>query len=309
MARKYISGSESVKKIPYQRQKELYGYGFISIWFVGAVIFFLIPLVKSFLWSFNDVTIETGHSVTVWTGLKNYIYAVNTDEKYMLLLKDTLLETLWKTPLILIFSLFTAVILNQKFRGRTVARAIFFLPVIIATGAVYEIISGDLGRTGNISAGQFSTLFSTNLTGKLLQFLGIYGTSDKFNDMISKTADNIFSIVWSGGIQTLIFLGGLQNIPKSAKESAILEGATGWTFFWKITFPYISPFMLANLIFTITDAFTSPLNKVMKRIYSMRDEFRFGEASAMAWIYFGIILASTAVIISLFKKFSYYDKE
>lgn len=298
-----------MKKIPYQKQKELYGYGFISVWFVGAVIFFLIPLVKSFLWSFNDVTIETGHSDTSWVGLKNYIYALNTDEKYTLYLKDTLLETLWKTPLILIFSLFTAVILNQKFRGRTVARAIFFLPVIIATGAVYEIISGDLGRTGNISAGQFSTLFSTNLTGKLLQFLGIYGTSDKFNEMISQTADNIFSIVWSSGIQILIFLGALQNIPKSARESALLDGATGWTFFWKITFPYISPFILANLIFTVTDAFTSPVNKVMRRIYSMRDDFRFGESSAMAWIYFGIILVSAGIITSLFRRYLYDDKE
>lgn len=298
-----------MKKIPYQKQKELYGYGFISVWFVGAVIFFLIPLVKSFLWSFNDVTIETGHSDTSWVGLKNYIYALNTDEKYTLYLKDTLLETLWKTPLILIFSLFTAVILNQKFRGRTVARAIFFLPVIIATGAVYEIISGDLGRTGNISAGQFSTLFSTNLTGKLLQFLGIYGTSDKFNEMISQTADNIFSIVWSSGIQILIFLGALQNIPKSARESAMLDGATGWTFFWKITFPYISPFILANLIFTVTDAFTSPVNKVMRRIYSMRDDFRFGESSAMAWIYFGIILVSAGIITSLFRRYLYDDKE
>ncbi|MDE6519362.1 MAG: sugar ABC transporter permease [Ruminococcus sp.] len=296
--------SENLKKISYRKKKELYGYSFISIWFVGAVIFFLIPLVKSFLWSFNDVTIETGGADTSWVGLKNYVYSINTDEKYTLLLKDTLLETLWKTPLILVFSMFTAVILNQKFRGRTVARAIFFLPVIIATGAVYEIISGDLGRSGNISAGQFSTLFSTNSTGRLLQFLGIYGISDKFNEMISAITDNIFSIVWSGGIQTLIFLGALQNIPKSARESALLEGATGWTFFWKITLPYISPFILANLIFTVTDSFTSPLNKVMRRIYSMRDEFRFGEASAMAWIYFGIILASIGIITSLFRKFT-----
>lgn len=294
-----------MKRIPYRRQKELYGYGFISIWFVGAVIFFLIPLAKSFWWSFNDVTIESGGAVTSWVGLKNYVYSINTDEKYTLLLKETLLETLWKTPLILVFSLFSAVILNQKFRGRTVARAIFFLPVIIATGAVYEIISGDSGRTGNISAGQFSTLFATNLTGKLLQFLGIYGTSDRFNEMISATADNIFGIVWSGGIQTLVFLGGLQNIPKSARESALLEGADGWTFFWKITFPYISPFILANLIFTVTDAFTSPINTVMKRIYAMRDEFRFGDASAMAWIYFGIILASAGTVAYIFRKFSH----
>lgn len=295
-----------MKKIPYSKRKELYGYGFISIWFIGAVVFFLIPLMQSLWWSFNDVAIDTGRNFTEWVGLKNYLYVLNTDEKYTSYLKETLLETLWKTPLILIFSLFTAVILNQKFKGRTVARAVFFLPVIIATGPVYEIISGDIERTGNTGAGQFSTLFSTDMVGELLQFLGIYDISDDMNAMISKIADNIFGIVWSGGIQILLFLGALQSIPISAREAAILEGADGWVYFWKITFPYVSPFILANLIFTIIDTFTSPVNIVMKRIYAVRDEFRFGEASAMAWIYFGIVLLSIGIMTAFIKKFTHY---
>ncbi|MCM1131901.1 MAG: sugar ABC transporter permease [Ruminococcus flavefaciens] len=290
------------KKMTYQKRKELWGYGFIGLWLVGTVIFFLIPLVQSLWWSFNKVTIDTGKSVTEWTGLANYYYALGTDEKYMVNLKDTLVETLWKTPLILIFSLFTAVILNQKFRGRTLARAVFFLPVIIATGPVYEIISGDISRTGNTGAGQFSTLFSTDLVGELLQFLGIYGISEDMNQVISGIADNIFGIVWSSGIQILLFLGALQNIPKSAKEAALIEGADGWVFFWKITFPYVSPFVTANLIFTVIDTFTSPVNPVMKRILTMRSDFRFGEASAMAWIYFGIILASIGLTLWVIRK-------
>lgn len=294
-------------KLTYQKRRELWGYCFIGLWLVGTIIFFLIPLMQSLWWSFNKVTIDTGKSVTQWAGLENYSYALNTDEKYLIYLKDMLLETLWKTPLILIFSLFTAVILNQNFRGRTLARAVFFLPVIIATGPVYEIISGDMGRTGNTGAGQFSTLFSTDLIGELLQFLGIYGISDDMNTMISRIADNIFGIVWSSGIQILLFLGALQNIPKSAREAALLEGADGWVYFWKITFPYVSPFILANLIFTVIDTFTSPMNTVMKRILTMRSEFKFGEASAMAWIYFGIILTSIGLATAIIKKFAYYD--
>ncbi len=297
------------KKITYRKRRELWGYGFISLWLVGTVVFFLIPLLQSLWWSFNDVEIDTGKSITKWVGLGNYSYAVNTDEKYLVYLKDTLIETLWKTPLILIFSLFTAVILNQKFKGRTLARAVFFLPVIIATGPVYEIISGDIDRTGNIGAGQFSTLFSTDLIGELLQFLGIYGISDDMNGMISQIADNIFGIVWSSGIQILLFLGALQNIPESVRESAILEGADGWVYFWKITFPYVTPFILANLIFTVIDTFTNPMNAVMKKIISMRSDFKFGEASAMAWIYFGIILASVSLATAIIKKSSYYDNK
>lgn len=279
------------KKLTYQKRKALWGYGFIGLWLVGTVIFFLIPLAQSLWWSFNKVTIDTGKSSTEWAGLSNYLYALNVDEKYLVYLKNMLLETLWKTPLILIFSLFTAVILNQNFRGRTLARAVFFLPVIIATGPVYEIISDDMDRTGNMGAGQFSTLFSTDLVGELLQFLGIYGISDKMNTMISQIADNIFGIVWSSGIQILIFLGALQSIPKSAREVALIEGADGWVYFWKVTFPYVSPFILANLIFTVIDTFTNPMNKVMKRILTLRSEFKFGEASAMAWIYFTVVLA------------------
>ncbi|MCM1529074.1 MAG: sugar ABC transporter permease [Alistipes sp.] len=293
--------------LSYERRKGLYGYGFIGLWMIGTLIFFLIPLIKSLIWSFNDVTIDTGVTHLKWVGLDKYSYALTVDENYMDYLGNTLLETLWKTPLILIFSLFIAVILNQKFRGRVLSRAIFFLPVIIATGPVFKIINGDMGSTGNTGAAQFSTMFSTDLVGELLQFLGIYGLSENMNTLITTVADNVFGIVWSSGIQILLFLAALQNIPPSAKEAAQMEGATAWEYFWKITFPYVSPFILANLIFTVIDSFTSPTNEVMKRILAMRDDWKFGEYSAMAWIYFGIVLVAIGIITAIVNKFIYYE--
>ena len=297
------------RKMPYEKRKAMYGYGFIALWMVGTLFFFLIPLVKSLWYSFNEVSIGTGKMVTQWVGLDKYSYVLNTDPNYTDYLKDMLLETLWKTPLVLIFSLFIAVILNQKFKGRTLARAIFFLPVIIATGPVYKIINGDMGSTGNTGAAQFSTMFSTDLVGELLQFLGIYGLSDNMSTMISTVADNIFGIVWASGIQILLFLAALQNIPPSAKEAAQVEGATAWEYFWKITFPYVSPFILANLIFTVIDSFTSPTNTVMGRILAMKEDWKFGEASAMAWIYFAIVLAAIGLITFIVNKFIYYEVE
>ena len=298
---------KTARKIPYEKRKALYGYGFISLWLVGTVFFFLIPLIKSLWYSFNEVSIGTQKMVTEWVGLGKYKYVLNVDEHYTEYLKDMLVETLWKTPLVLIFSLFIAVILNQKFKGRTLARAIFFLPVIIATGPVYKIINGDMSSTGNTGAAQFSTMFSTDLVGELLQFLGIYGLSDNMSSMISTIADNIFGIVWSSGIQILIFLAALQNIPPSAKEAAQVEGATAWEYFWKITFPYVSPFILANLIFTVIDSFTSPTNTVMKRILAMKEDWKFGEASAMAWIYFLIVLGAIGLITVIVNKLIYYE--
>lgn len=307
-----MNGRKNEKKplrISYEKRKALYGYGFIGIWLVGTVIFFLVPLITSLVWSFCDVKIETGHTSLKWVGLANFEHSLTTDPKYTEYLKATLGETLWKAPLIVIFSLFIAVILNQKFRGRALARAIFFLPVIIATGPVYAIISGDISSTGNTGAAQFSTMFSTNMVGELLQFLGIYGISDDMGTMISAITDNIFGIVWSSGIQILLFLAALQTIPASAREAAQLEGATAWEYFWKITFPYVSPFILVNFIFTVIDSFTNPTNAVMKRILALRDDWQFGVISSMAWIYFGIILLGIGIVTVIANRLIYYETE
>ena len=287
----------------------MYGYGFIGLWLVGTVLFFLIPLGKSLWYSFCNVSVDPGALNTEFKGMDNYFSVLSEDPYYTEYLGDVLLETLWKTPLILIFSLFIAVVLNQKFRGRTLARAIFFLPVIIATGPVFRIISGDMDSTGNSGAEQFSTMFSTNLVGELMQFLGIYGISDSMSTFITAVADNIFGIVWNSGIQIILFLAALQNIPASAREAAQMEGATAWEYFWKITFPYVSPFILANLIFTVIDSFTNPMNKVMNRISAMRSQFDFGEASAMAWIYFAVVIAAIGIVTAVMNRFIYYENE
>ncbi len=285
----------------------MYGYGFISLWLIGTVLFFLIPLGKSLWYSFCNVSVDPGSLNTEFKGMDNYFSVLSEDPYYTEYLSDVLLETLWKTPLILIFSLFIAVVLNQKFRGRTLARAIFFLPVIIATGPVFRIINGDMDSTGNAGAEQFSTMFSTDLVGELMQFLGIYGISDSVSNFISAVADNIFGIVWNSGIQIILFLAALQNIPSSAREAAQMEGATAWEYFWKITFPYVSPFILANLIFTVIDSFTNPMNSVMNRISAMRSQFDFGEASAMAWIYFVVVIIAIGLITAVMNRFIYYE--
>ena len=235
--------------------------------------------------------------------MEKYIKVLTEDEKYTEYLVDMLVETLWKTPLIIIFSLFIAVILNQNFRGRTLARAVFFLPVIIVTGPVYKIISADMEMSGNNDVINSSTMFSTDLIGELLEFLGVYGISDRAGTFISSVADNIFGIVWNSGIQILIFLSALQNIPRSAREVAQIEGATAWEYFWKVTFPYVSPFIVVNTVFTVIDSFTNPLNTVMQRMGDMRNEWAFGEESAMAWVYFGVVMVMTGIIVFILNKF------
>jgi len=286
--------------------KKFKGYEFILLWFIGTVIFFLIPLFKSLYYSFCNVRIDSKKTIYEWVGLENYKYIFYTDEYYTDYLVDTLVETVWKTPLIIIFSLFIAVILNQKFRGRTFARAVFFLPVIIASGPVYNIISGNIQNT---SGAQFSTMFSSDLVGELMRFLGVYNISSDTEKIIISISDNIFSIVWSSGVQILIFLSALQNISQSARDAAFIEGANGWDFFWKVTLPYVSPLFTVNLVFTVIDTFTSPANPVMNRILLMQSEWDYRYASAMAWTYFGIVLLFIWLALVIVRKFLKGDSD
>lgn len=296
-------------KISFQKRKNLYGYGFVSIWFIGALIFFMIPLVQSFIYSFYELRLDTGGMTGSFAGLSKYNYALNEDPNYRSYLVSVLRSTLWKTPLIMVFSLFIAVLLCQKFKGRTAARAVFFLPVIIATGPVFNIISGNMTSTGNGGADRFPTMLSVDLVAELMNFLGINSISKQVTVWLETAASDIFSVVWSAGIQILMFLAALQNTPASAKEAAQIEGATEWEYFWKITLPSISPMILACFIFTVIDSFTDPSNEVMGRIGDLQMDWKYGEASAMAWIYFAIVMAAVGIITAVINKFVYYEVE
>lgn len=305
-------------KIPYERRKSLYGYGFITLWLVGTLLFFLKPLVESLCYCFMDNAMlkpDTGGmtkvwlSLTDWKWISNFKFVFAADPSYKQCLVTVLKNTAMTTPMILIFSLFIAVILNQEFKGRGFARAIFFLPVIIATGPVYNIISGNIATTGADSGAQFSTLFETDIVDELLEFLGVMNISDSLSTYINEVTTNIFGLVWSSGIQILIFLAALQNIPVSAKEAASMEGATAWEYFWKITLPYVSPMILANFIYTVIDSFTKTDNAVMERVLAKQLEWDYAYAAAMAWSYFAIVMIVVGIIVSFMNRFIFYEVE
>ena len=294
--------------IPYERRKALYGYGFIAIWAIGSIYFFIMPLIKSLIYSLYDTEVGSGGFILTNFGLHNYVDAFRHDQDFTKALVDMLKNTAMRTPLILIFSIFIAVILNQKFKGRTFARSVFFLPVIIATGPVINIINGNMS-TGGYSGGaeQFSTMFETDLVGQLLNYLGIMNISDSFTEVINSLTSDIFNLVWNSGIQILLFLSALQNIPFSAKEAAQMEGATAWEYFWKITIPYISPTILTSLVYTIVDSFVDPSNKVMTIVLNYAGDWKHGQSMAIAWSYFAIVGIVLAIVVALINKFVYYE--
>ncbi|MFT3951853.1 MAG: sugar ABC transporter permease [Oscillospiraceae bacterium] len=297
-------------RISYERRKQLYGYGFIALWAIGTIYFFIMPLITSIRWSFYDTKPVEGSMELTNFGIHNFRDALFQDQNFSEDLVGVLGMTALKTPLIVIFSIFIAVILNQRFKGRTFARSIFFLPVIIATGPVINIINGNMD-TGGYSGGseQFNSMFETDLVGKLLAFIGIYDISDALTTVITTVTTDIFNLVWNAGIQILLFLSALQTIPPSAKEAANIEGATGWEYFWKVTIPYISPMVIAAFVYTVVDSFVDPANEVMTNVLAQRSSWQFGKMSAMAWIYFLIVGIVLAIVVAIINKFVYYEVE
>lgn len=307
-------------KIPYERKKHLYGYGFIGIWLIGSIWLFISPVITSLVYSFSNATLmdkqmalENGYTSAgikpEWNNFANYIKAFAGDPEFPKNLVASIGEIVPQAFVIMVFSLFIAIILNQKFRGRTFARAIFFLPVLIATGPVISVINGDMASQGISGATQFSTLFKTDLVSELMEFVGIYNINPTFTQMIETLTSDVLNLVWNSGIQILIFLSALQNIPPSAKEAANMEGATSWEFFWKITFPMISPMILANLIYTIIDALVATDNKVMNMVLRQSGLGEYGYSAAMAWIYFAIIGAILGIVVLIVNRFVYYENE
>ena len=301
---------EKKHRLSYERRKGLYGYGFIAIWALGTVYFFILPFIESLIYSFNKTEVNQGGMKMEWIGLKNYRNAFRKDQDYSKALVEMLQSTVLRTPLILIFAIFIAVILNQKFKGRTFARAVFFLPVIIATGPVIDIINGNMDQ-GGFSGGaeQFSTMFEANLVDQLLNFLGVYNISDTLTETLNTLITDIFDLVWNSGIQILLILSALQGIPVSSKEAAQIEGATAWEFFWKVTIPYISPMILASVVYTIVDSFVDPQNSVMSIVLNKASNWEHGYSAAMAWAYFAIVAVFLAIVVAFINKFVYYEVE
>jgi len=324
-----VIASSTGSKLSYERKKSLYGYGFISIWLVGIILIFLGPLLTSIQYSLSDTTLVNENNMhefdmgkpgvhTEWNNFKHYDYAFRIDPNYAVDLFTSLGALAPQVLMILIFSLFVAILLNQKFKGRTLMRAIFFFPVLIATGPVIAVINGSMMSQGvGGDAAQFSAMFQTDMVQEFMEFLGLYNVNEvsiplvgniHVATFIGEVTSDIFNLLWKSGIQILIFLSALQQIPTAAREAASMEGATAWEFFWKITFPTISPMILANLIYTIIDNFSDSQNVVMNQVLvQVRDMSEFGYGAALAWIYFGIIAVALAIVVGIVSRFVFYQ--
>ncbi|MGU3470649.1 carbohydrate ABC transporter permease [Paenibacillus sp. D51F] len=293
------------KPLKLTQAKAMWGFVFSLPLLLGMIMLFILPMIQSFRFSLSSIElVAEGFSVR-HRGWTNYSSLFTSNADFPRALTESVANMVVNVPVILIFSLFAAVLLNQKFHGRALARAIFFLPVILASSAIANLdISSFVGSAASSAGdGASGLLESFELKKTMLDS----GFAPWIVDYITGAVDRIYEIISSSGVQILIFLAGLQSISPSLYEASRIEGATGYEIFWKVTFPMMTPLILTNLVYSIIDSFSSNDINVLISETAFR-QFEFGLSAAMSWIYFavvGVILAGSTAIIS--RKVFYYD--
>ncbi len=284
-----------MKKRSNSRLNQNVGIVFSLPFIIGLLIFFIPTVFMGMRFAVSEVSVAQGLSLK-FTGISNLKYALRVDARYFQLVLSDLGSLLTTLPIVLIFSLFVAVLLNSKVWGKGFFRVIFFLPVIACVGMLAANFSNLVMQNMTSSAQETESEALTAMSDitKMLQNLNF---SPQLISTVSGAANNIMDIVNRSGVQILIFLAGIQSISPSIYESANVEGASGWEVFWKITLPMISPMMIANVLFTFVDSITRSDTDIVNYVKNMAfSRAEFGYAAAMAWFHYLCLLVMLGIL-------------
>ena len=283
-------------KITRKRRDAFYGYMFISLWLVGLLIFTLYPMLYALYLSFFEAyyNLQTGIT-TSFVGFENY-FNIFRSQTLVPLFANYVIRMLVSVPLIIVFSIIIAVLINVPMKGKSIFRTIFFLPVIIATGPV-------IGELTAQNATTLPALENSNVLNFISDNLGNW-----LADPMVLLLNSLLLVLWYAGIPILIFLAGLQKIDKSVYEAADIDGASPWDRFWKITLPGISSLISVAVIYiVVTMSLFVESGGILELTRShmlvgapdSQFWFGYGYAAAIAWIYFifMVIIMSVFVLI------------
>lgn len=282
-----------------QSLKNRYGLMFISPWILGIILFFVIPIFQSVIYSFSKMTVSASGILIEYNGLNNYRNILLIDPNYLNWVKESINSFLYSFPIILFLSLVIALLLNQNFRGRLFFRALYFIPVIIATSQVIKLVFATTDN--NMVEAGVSDALSSNMVSidSIAEMFDIgYKLRELINDVIAK----IFDLIWSCGIQIVLFIAGLQSIPSVLYEASRVEGATKWEEFWFITFPMLSRITLLVSVFTMVEILTNARTKLVEEVYASMNGGIYDKTSAMLWFYFIIVGAIMGIFVLLYQK-------
>ena len=300
------------KKVGLMGRRAVYGYLFILPFILGFVFFMIKPLGHSLRMALSDVIISNQGFELKWNSFANIKKAFLVDAEFNRMLVESISQMFFQSIATIVFSFFVALLLNQKFKGRTLARSIFFLAVILSSGVLVGLESSNalmkqlkemIEESGNANS-ITKVLEDILITGTN----GVGGVSSRVFEKVFEIIDSIYDVAMASGIQIIIFLSGLQTISPGMYEAAHMEGCTAWETLWKITVPMVSPLIPVCWIYTIIDFFMKSDNEIMDKInVQMTQLLNYGFSSAMAWIYFVVCIALIGISTLIMSKVVNYD--
>jgi ABC-type sugar transport system permease subunit len=279
-------------------REALLGFSFISPWLIGLVVLMLYPIVYSFYLTFTESYYHAATGITSTpVGFKNYIDIVR-NQTIMPMLSAYLIKMVVAVPLIVVFSLIIAMLINQPIKGKGIWRTIFFLPVIISSGPILSELTAQ-GATGLPSIAESGVLeFINNNLGEWIA------------NPLESLLNSLLLVLWYAGVPILIFLAGLQKTDSSIYEAASIDGAGPWERFWKITLPSIKPLISIVIVFVVVNMSLQPEEGsviIQTRTIMMLDKTvagtgmlsGYGAAATLSWIYFFLMVVVMGLFIGL----------
>jgi len=292
-----------------RQREEIIAYLLISPWIIGFLMFTLGPMVASLGLSFFETNLFSSRFV----GLKNYATLISLDETKSLFWKslyNTAYYAVLSIPLTIGAGFLIALLLNQNIRGQSAYRVLYYLPAVIPNVAASMI---------------WLYLFQPEfgIVNWLLSLFHIEGIRWLLDPKTAKLVLVIMS-VWGAGGNMLVFLAGLQGIPTELYEAATIDGAGRWRRFTHVTLPMISPTLFFVLVTSIISSFQvfsnayvmtggGPANSTLMYVLHLYlvafRQYRMGYASALAWVFFVILLLFTLLVFKSSRAWVYYETE
>ena len=315
---------------PIRRREQVAGMLFALPYIIGVIFFLIIPLILAVYYSFCHYTML---QPPIWIGLRNYIGLLH-DHSFRRAMLNTIIYAAISLPLTLALSIGLAILLNQPLRSQALYRTIIFLPSLVplvATGVIWGwLLNSDKGLVNYLLApllhgigGLLAMLFGSLGAGSsIIHSLRSLSPPVWLADPHWAMGAIIFIGLWGIGQTVVIFLAGLQDIPRELYEAANMDGACGIQRLIHVTLPMLSPVIFFNLIMGIIGSWqVFDLPYVMTQggpdkstlFYSMyvfsagMRQLRMGAASAMAVIQLLIILLLTALAFWSARKWVHYS--
>ncbi len=294
--------------LSYEQKNAVRGLWFILPWLIGFLVFYAGCLVQLGEFSLSRIGLDAAAGMTKeYIGFGNYIEAFTSHATFKQTLASSVIDMLIDLPMIIFFSLFVAMLLNRRFKGRALVRAIFFLPIILSADAVGSAITR---ATELVNAGVSSASLETAQAGTVsvayyMDLFGDLAIPQSVLGYIVDAVNRISSIIKGSGVQIILFIAALQSIPGSLYEVARIEGATGYESFWKVTFPMVMPHIITNTIYTIVDRFSSSeVVSLATRTY--KELYNYGLSSAFSVVSTLITILILGLIVYLLNRRTFY---